>query len=142
MPAVQIPTRTVVQIRTHAQKYFQKLQKDSGYDGPGSEFLFSPTGVGRPAGDFASPPLPFSLRNRVQHQQSALNGSGGFDDSRGKSSSLKRSRDLDGEDLSPEVPGGSRSLFQSPSSCVLAVCLLDSALCALWLVCCCCLQEP
>lgn len=25
--ALMIPTRTVVQIRTHAQKYFQKLEK-------------------------------------------------------------------------------------------------------------------
>ena len=29
----QIPSRTVVQIRTHAQKYFQKLAKEQGTDG-------------------------------------------------------------------------------------------------------------
>ena len=45
LSASQIPTRTVVQIRTHAQKYFQKLQKDGFYEVAGDAVL-SPLGYG------------------------------------------------------------------------------------------------
>lgn len=31
-PLLQVPTRSVVQIRTHAQKYFQKLAREEGLD--------------------------------------------------------------------------------------------------------------
>ncbi len=119
---LQIPTRTVVQIRTHAQKYFQKLQKDSGYDGPGSEFLMSPTGTGRSPGDLSSPPLPFSLRNRVQQQQqlhNALNGNMDQDDVRMKSGGSKRPRSSDDDGGSPDAAYGSRSLFHSSAPYVL-----------------------
>ena len=127
---LQIPTRTVVQIRTHAQKYFQKLQKDSsGLDG---EFSSPPHGARHD-----TPGSTFGINLRARHSvtgtavtssttsaNTAAGDSGSQDTPRSQPSiprtSVKRRRDLVDESAQDSRP--SRALFAPTSStCVVAI---------------------